>query len=77
MNIQLVNSLAEVVLNLSPEEQKLFQSKLHDRQVQTATRKHLTPMEKADKFRQWVAQFPKSSVSLPAEALHRKNIYDA
>lgn len=75
MNIQLVNSLVEVVLNLSPEDQKLFQSRLHARQVETVTNKNLTSTEKAEQFRQWVGHFPKSSVSLPAEASRRENIY--
>ena len=75
MNIQLVNSLVEVILNLSPEDQKLFQSRLYARQVGTVTNKNLTSIEKAEQFRQWVAHFPKSSVSLPAEASRRENIY--
>ncbi|MFB2769549.1 hypothetical protein ACE1AT_09700 [Pelatocladus sp. BLCC-F211] len=75
MNVQLVNSLVEVVLNLSLEDQKLFQSRLYARQVETATNKNLTPTEKAEQFRRWVAQFPKSSVSLPTEASLRENIY--
>jgi hypothetical protein len=75
MNVQLVNSLVEVVLNLSPEDQKLFQSRLHTRQLETTTNKNLTPTEKAEQFRQWVAQFPKNSVDLPAEASLRENIY--
>jgi hypothetical protein len=75
MNVQLINSLVEVVLNLSPEDQKLFQSRLLTRQVETATHKNLTSTEKAEQFRQWVAQFPKSSVSLPASASLRENIY--
>jgi hypothetical protein len=75
MNVQLVNSLVEVVLNLSPEDQKLFQSRHHTRQLETATHKNLTPTEKAEQFRQWVAQFPKSNVNLPAEASQRENIY--
>ncbi|WP_407895931.1 hypothetical protein [Scytonema sp. NUACC26] len=36
----------------------------------------MTPTEKAEQFRQWVAQFPKSSVSLFAEACQRENIDD-
>ncbi|WP_279239676.1 hypothetical protein [Scytonema sp. UIC 10036] len=35
----------------------------------------MTPTEKAEQFRQWVVRFPKSSVSLPAEASLRENIY--
>ena len=75
MNVQLVNSLVEVVLNLSPEDRELFQSKLNVRQVEVVTNRNLTPTEKAEQFRKWVAQFPKSSVSLPAEASRRENIY--
>jgi hypothetical protein len=76
MNVQLVNSLVEVVLNLSPEDQKLFQSRLDIRQVEAETNQSLTPTEKAEQFRQWVAKFPKSSVNLSAEASLRENIYD-
>jgi hypothetical protein len=76
MNKQLVSSLAEVVLNLSPENQKLFQSQLQARQSKEETHNDLTPVEKAEQFRQWVSDFPKGDVSLPAEALHRESIYD-
>ncbi len=76
MNVQLVNSLVEVVISLSPEEQKLFQSKLNARQVEVVTSEKLTSTEKLEKFRQWVNQFPKSSVSLTNEATRRENIYD-
>ncbi len=76
MNKQLVSSLVEVVLNLSPENQKLFQSQLHARQSEQRTHNDLTPMEKAEQFRQWVAHFPKSHISLPAEVLNRESIYD-
>jgi hypothetical protein len=69
MNVQLVNSLVEVVLNLSPEDQKLFQEKLANRQIEAST-------EKAEQFRHWVAQFPKSNANLSDEALRRENIYD-
>jgi hypothetical protein len=75
MHKQLVSSLVEVVLNLSPENQKLFQSQLQARQSEEGTHYDLAPIEKAKQFRQWVAHFPKSDVSLPAEALHREGIY--
>jgi len=75
MNVQLVNSLVEVVLNLSPEDQELFQSKLNIRQLEVVTNKKSTSIEKAEQFRQWVAQFPKSNVSLPTKASQRENIY--
>ncbi|MCC5664402.1 hypothetical protein LC653_10855 [Nostoc sp. CHAB 5784] len=76
MNVKLVNSLVEVVLNLSPEDQKLFQEKLSNRQIEVITRKSVTSTEKAEQFRQWVAQFPKSNANLLDETLRRKNIYD-
>ena len=76
MNVQLVNSLVEVVLNLSPEDQKLFLEKLSNRQIEANTHKNVTPTEKAVQFRQWVAQFPKSNANLSDEALRRENIYD-
>ncbi|MDF5714429.1 MAG: hypothetical protein PUP93_11185 [Rhizonema sp. NSF051] len=41
----------------------------------TVTNKNLTSTEKAEQFRQWVAHFSKTSVSLPSEASRRENIY--
>jgi hypothetical protein len=76
MNVQLVNSLVEMVLNLSPEDQKLFQEKLSNRQKEATNQKNVTSIEKAAQFRKWVAQFPKSNANLSDEALRRENIYD-
>lgn len=76
MNVQLVNSLVEIVLNLSPEDQKLFQEKLSNRLIEATIHKGVTSIEKAEQFRQWVTQFPKSDVNLSDEALRRENIYD-
>jgi hypothetical protein len=75
MNVQLVNSLVEVIINLSPEDQKLFQSRLYTRQLEAENHKNLTSAEKAEQFRQWVAKFPKSHVSLTLKASERENIY--
>ena len=75
MNAQLVNSLVEVVINLSPEDQTFFQSQLSARLARVEPHKTLTPIEKAQQFREWVARFPKSNVSLSAEAVNRENIY--
>jgi hypothetical protein len=75
MNKQLVSSLVEVVLNLPPEDQQLFQSQLHARQLEVGRHSHLESLDKVEQFRQWVARFPKSDVNLPAEALHRESIY--
>lgn len=76
MNIQLVNSLVEVVLNLPPEDQKLFQEKLYKRQIDTNINNNQTTTEKVKQFRQWLTQFPKSDIHLTDEALRRENIYD-
>ncbi|MBE9227127.1 hypothetical protein IQ264_16990 [Phormidium sp. LEGE 05292] len=77
MNVQIVNSLVEMVLNLSPEDQILFQEKLSNRLREATTHKGVTSIEKAEQFRKWAAQFPKSDVNLCDEALRRENIYDA
>jgi hypothetical protein len=76
MNIQLVNSFVEVVLHLPPEEQQLFQENLHNRQIEAENYQNSTPTEKAEQFRQLVAQFPKSNTHLTDETLLRENIYD-
>ena len=76
MNVQLVNSLVEVVLNLSPEDQKLFQEKLSNRQIEVATHTNATSTGKAEQFRQWVAEFPKSNTNLSNGDIRRENIYD-
>ncbi len=75
MNAQLVNSLVEVVINLSPEDQTFFQAQLSARQARVKPHQTLPPTEKAQQFREWVARFPKSNVSLPVEALDREHIY--
>ena len=74
MNKQLVSSLVDVVLNLSPEDQKLFQAQLQARQLEKEIHNHST-VEKVEQFRQWVAQFPKSTVSQPTEAMQRETTY--
>lgn len=75
MNKQLVSSLVDVVLNLSPEDQKLFQAQLQARQLEKESHNHST-VEKVEQFRQWVDQFPKSAVSISTEAMRRETIYD-
>lgn len=36
----------------------------------------LTPQEKAEKWRKFVASLPQNSANLPDEALHRDTMYD-
>jgi hypothetical protein len=76
MNPQLVNSLVEVVLSLSSEDRQLFQEKLLERQREMGRSLTGTSLEKAERFRQWLARFPKSSIPVAEAALHRENMYD-
>jgi hypothetical protein len=54
MNIQLVNSLVEIVSNLSAEERELFEEKLENKRINTGSRKPLTSEEKLSLWREWV-----------------------
>lgn len=75
MNVQLVNSLVEVVLNLSPEEQKLFQEKLSNKHLILITSKPQTSEERLLLWQEWIDTAPKSYANLDDEALRRENIY--
>ena len=80
MNVQLVDSLVEIVLKLTPEDQKLFLSKLSHRNIRniipSAEQQNLTSEEKVAQFQEWLSQFPQSNITLSDEALRRENIYD-
>jgi preprotein translocase subunit SecA len=80
MNVQLVNSLVEIVSKLTPEDQKLFLSKLSHRNIRniipSAEQQNLTSEEKVAQFQEWLSQFPQSIITLSDEALRRENIYD-
>ncbi|QMS91587.1 hypothetical protein HUN01_29785 [Nostoc edaphicum CCNP1411] len=78
MNVQLVNSLVEVVLNLSPEEQKLFQEKLSNKNLTllALASKPKTSSERLLLWQEWIDTAPKSYANLDDEALRRENIYD-
>ncbi|MCE2698690.1 MAG: hypothetical protein PX483_18150 [Nostocales cyanobacterium LE14-WE4] len=77
MNVQLVNSLVEIVSKLTPEDQELFLSKLSHRNIiPSAEQQNLTSEEKVAQFQEWLSQFPQSSITLSDEALRRENIYD-
>lgn len=76
MNVQLVNSLVEVVLKLSPEEQKLFQEKLGNEHLTLPTSKPQTSEEKLLLWQEWMDKAPQSHANLSDEALLRENIYD-
>jgi hypothetical protein len=77
MNVQLVDSLVEIVSKLTPEDQKLFLSKLSHRNIiPSAEQQNLTSEEKVAQFQEWLSQFPQSIITLSDEALRRENIYD-
>ncbi len=78
MNVQLIDSLVEVILNLPSEDRELFESKLlAKRKIQVeAPNKNLSSINKAKQFLEWISHFPKSKISLPIEASNRENIYD-
>jgi len=77
MNVQLVDSLVEIVSKLTPEDQKLFLSKLsHINIILPAEQQNLTSAEKVVQFQEWLSQFPQSSITLSDESLRRENIYD-
>ena len=76
MNVQLVESLIEIVSKLTPEDQKLFLSKLSHRNIIPSEQQNLTSVEKVAQFQEWLSQFPQSSITLSDESLRRENIYD-
>lgn len=77
MNVQLVDSLVEIVSKLTPEDQKLFLSKLsHINIILPAEQQNSTSAEKVAQFQEWLYQFPQSSITLSDESLCRENIYD-
>ncbi|MTJ30645.1 hypothetical protein [Aphanizomenon sp. UHCC 0183] len=76
MNVQLVDSLVEIVLKLTPEEKQLFQERLSYQDFNVQSNKPLTPEERLKLWQEWIEKAPQSSVNLPDEALRRENIYD-
>lgn len=76
MNVQLVNSLVEVILTLPPEDQKLFHEILNQSYSSQKKSKPLTKEERLLLWKEWIDKAPKSQANLPNEALRRDNIYD-
>jgi Na+/phosphate symporter len=75
MNTQLVNSLVEVVLNLSPEEQQLFQTQVQHQKVKQQIHQALAPTEQVEQLQQWLSQILKSNIKLPNKALTHESIH--
>ncbi|MDF5713259.1 MAG: element excision factor XisH family protein [Rhizonema sp. NSF051] len=65
-----------VVLNLSPEEQKLFLEKLNNQHLTLRTSKPQTSEERLLLWQEWIDTAPKSYANLSDEVLRRENIYD-
>ena len=76
MNIQLVDSLVEIVSKLTPDEKQLFQERLIYQDFNKQTKKPLTSEERLKLWQEWIEKAPQSYVNLPDEALRRENIYD-
>lgn len=82
MNIKLVESLAQVVQSLSPEERSLLEEKLKTHQQQTSAQgkerpfyETATPAEWAKAFREWAESHPHNQPYLSDEAISRESIY--
>ncbi len=82
MNIKLVESLAQVVQSLSPEERSLLEEKLKAHQEQTSAEgkerpfyETATPAEWAQAFREWAESHPRNQPYLSDEAISRESIY--
>lgn len=69
MNVQLVDSLIEVILNLPSEDQQLFQSRFSAKQVikPDLTHNKKASIENVQHFQKWVSQFPKSKTNHPSK----------
>ncbi len=76
MNVQLVDSLVEVISQLSPEEKALFQYKLSSKHLNLNNRNTLTSQERLLLWQEWMDMAPKSYANLDHQALSRENIYD-
>ena len=76
MNIQLVDSLVEVILRLSPEEKTLFQEKLHGKHLSLQTSNPLTSQTRLFLWQQWMEVAPQSHANLSDEVLSRDYMYD-
>ena len=76
MNVQLVDSLVEIVSKLTSEEKQLFQERLSYQNFNVQSNKPLTPEGRLKLWQEWIEKAPQSSINLPDEALRRENIYD-
>ncbi|MEB3277614.1 MAG: hypothetical protein VKK42_01665 [Lyngbya sp.] len=79
MNVKLVESLAQIVLSLTPEERALLEEKLQTNPNKPSqageNRPFTTPEERAKAFREWAESHPRNSPRLSDEAVSRESIY--
>lgn len=82
MNAKLVNSLAQIIQSLTPEEQALLEEKVkakRDEASGEAKQRHFqetsTPEEWIKAFREWAESHPRNTPPLSDEAISRESIY--
>ena len=82
MNVKLVESLAQIVQSLTPEERALLEEKLQanpNEPSQAGQNRSFyetaSPEEWAKAFREWAESHPRNSPRLSDEAVSRESIY--
>jgi hypothetical protein len=79
MNTKLVESLAQIIQTLTPEEQSLLEEKMHQTSLneERPFYKTATPEERAKAFREWAESHrsDEDSPILSDEAISRESIY--
>ena len=77
MNTKLVESLAQILQSLTPEEKKLLDEKIKlTSDIQTRPfYETATPEERAKAYREWAESHPHNNPILSNEAISRESIY--
>lgn len=77
MNQKLVESLAQIIESLNPDEKKLLEVKLKDslEAQKSLFYETATPQERAKAYREWAESHPLDSPMLSDEAISRESIY--
>ncbi|BFM38215.1 unknown protein [Synechocystis sp. LKSZ1] len=73
---QEIDKLSEVQLARIAELITLVKLQTQDVPASVPFWQHATPKERAQSFRAWVEQLPKTGLSLPDEAFDRASIYE-
>lgn len=77
MNTQLVESLAQIIQSLTPEEKRLLDEKmkLNSDNQERPFYETATPQERARAYREWAESHSPDSPILSDEAISRESIY--